>query len=551
MCGICGAIAKDGRSDTVATVLEMLKEMNHRGPDSVGLSWDGGSMTATDLDELLRKAKTTRAPRTLGQARLRITGGDRGLQPFVAPERGISLVFNGEIYNYRALLARLSDGGGDTDTDGEVLFRWVLREHDGDGARAIERTLPELDGVYAVAMMDQRGIYLCRDRVGVKQVYVGENDRMIGFASERKALWRVGMRSHRLNPGEMLRMDASTTLRKRLHSFSVLPIVYSDHERALGVYRSALTEAIRKRVAGHRRVGVLFSGGVDSVLVARVAADLCEEVTGYAGGVPGSPDLTHAEAAARGIGLPLRVKYLDAPMVEKILPATVAAIEDSDLMQVEVALPMYAALSLAREDGIRVMLSGQGADELFAGYEWYPPIFRDRGEKELLSCMWDDICNLYRDTLEREDKMSMAHSIELRVPFLDLSLIREAMMISPSLKIDAESASPDPLRKRLHRDLALSLGVPRDIAMRPKDGAQHGSGIHRFLEGLACARHPVAPPRRLDLDELEQRGSAFRHSGIDVHGDTYGSPEARAYVAEAAYKVFSRVLEAPPAGQSA
>ena len=188
------------------------------------------------------------------------------------------------------------------------------------------------------------------------------------------------------------------------------------------------------------------------------------------------------------------------------------------------------------------MLTGQGADELFAGYEWYPPILAEQGEDALLSAMWGDLSNLYRDTLEREDKMSMAHSIELRVPFLDPAVIAEAMRISPSLKFDATANGHDPLCKRLHRDLALDMGVPLAIAMRLKDGAQHGSGIHVALENVAKRSALPSDKKPILMDEPELRGSAFRHGGIDVRGNLYGSQEARAYVAQAARTVFEPML---------
>jgi asparagine synthase (glutamine-hydrolysing) len=542
VCGICGAVAKDGTSDTAGQVLLMLKEMSHRGPDSAGIAWDGGTVTAPTMAELLRRAENVRAPRTLGHARLRITGGDRGLQPFFDAARRLSLVFNGEIYNFKALMEKHPDWH--SDTDGEVLFRVVAEHHTGDLVAAVREAATVLDGVYAFSAMDRDSVVLIRDRVGVKQVYFGENERLVAFASERKALWQIGLRSRRLNPGEILHISPAGATRIPRGFFPVLAVVYTNRAQALPAYRRVIVEAVRKRVEGHRKVGVLFSGGVDSVLVAKIAAQFCHNVTGYIGGVPGSPDLAHAVEAARAIGLPLRVRELDGPAIRELVPETIAAIEDGDLMQVEVAVPMYAALRLAREDGVRVMLTGQGADELFAGYEWYPPILAEQGEAALLAAMWGDLSNLYRDTLEREDKMSMAHSIELRVPFLDPSVITEAMRISPSLKIDTAARGRDPLRKRLHRELALEMGVPRSIAMRLKDGAQHGSGIHVALEKVAKESAPSPERQPISLDEPEQRGSAFRHGGIDVREGIYGSPEARAYVSRAARRVFEPILGA-------
>jgi asparagine synthase (glutamine-hydrolysing) len=546
MCSICGVIAKDEGEDGIVPTLEMLDAMGHRGPDSAGLAWDEGVVTASGVNSLIRKATSISGPRAVGHARLRITGGDGGLQPFVGGNDSLSLVFNGEIYNYDHLgNHQLNLEPSELDSDGEVLFRLIEREHDGDGKEALIGTIPALDGVYAMALMDEKSIVLYRDKLGIKQVYYGESGSHHAFASERKALWRLGMRSRRLNPGHLLRLDPDTAHTHEVETFAMLPIVHHEAAEAMAGYERVLMEAVRKRIRGHRRVGVLFSGGVDSVMVAQVASKLGVEVIGYIGGVPGSPDLKAAAEAADTMGIPLRARYLRTDDIRELLPPTIEAIEDRDLMQVEVALPMFGALELAKQDGIRVMLTGQGADELFGGYEWYPPILNRRGERALLTSMWNDIQNLYRDTLEREDKMSMWHSIELRVPFLDPALIRQAMMTSPWLKINRSNGSHDRFGKRLHREMALKLGVPRSVAYRLKDGAQHGSGIHEAIEGIALGTDPsgVEP---LELDEPELRGSAFRYEGIDVEEGSYGAPAAQALVDEIAREVFSPVLSKIP-----
>jgi len=221
VCGICGAVAKDGKSDTAASVLLMLKEMSHRGPDSAGIAWDGGSLTAPTLARLLAGARAIGVPRTLGHARLRITGGDRGLQPFFDSARKLILVFNGEIYNFKALIGQHTEWG--SDTDGEVLFRAVAENHTGDLVDAVRAAVPALDGVYAFSAMDQDSVVLARDRVGVKQVYFGEDERLVAFASERKALWRIGLRSQRLNPGEILLIRRSGVTRMPQSFFPILP----------------------------------------------------------------------------------------------------------------------------------------------------------------------------------------------------------------------------------------------------------------------------------------------------------------------------------------
>ena len=113
-------------------------------------------------------------------------------------------------------------------------------------------------------------------------------------------------------------------------------------------------------------------------------------------------------------------------------------IEDSNAGQVEVALPVYAAVKLAHEDGIKVMLTGQGADELFGGYSWYAKVVEKEGYKMLRRHMIEDLLLLYKETLEREDKITMAHSIELREPFLDPEVIKVALATSLRSMLRAE-----------------------------------------------------------------------------------------------------------------
>jgi asparagine synthase (glutamine-hydrolysing) len=334
----------------------------------------------------------------------------------------------------------------------------------------------------------------------------------------------------------------------RAHTPRNVSIAYREHDTALHAYREALFDAVRKRVQGHERVGVLFSGGVDSCMVARIASMFCDEVIAYVGGVEGAPDLAHAQQAAAEMNLPLRTHHLSEEALEELMPEVVAAIEDRSLIQVEVALPMFAALKLAKEDGIRVVLSGQGADEIFAGYEWYPRIFTDEGEAALIRAMRSDLSNLYRDSLEREDKVSMWHSIELRVPFLDPHVIDEAMRITPALKLHQDGDGIDRLGKRLHRELALEVGVPERIAMRAKDGAQHGSGIHEAVEQLAEDLPTTGDGAPVDLDENELRGSAFRHGGIDVEQEVYGAEQAQELVDDVAGEVFEDALRARDTG---
>jgi asparagine synthase (glutamine-hydrolysing) len=205
------------------------------------------------------------------------------------------------------------------------------------------------------------------------------------------------------------------------------------------------------------------------------------EVECYTCGVEGSSDLEFAKQIARRLGLSLKANELSEKRVEQLVPEIIRVIEDSNAGQVEVALPVYGAVELAKKDGIRIMLTGQGADELFGGYGWYANVAKREGYKKLRRRMMEDLSLLYKETLEREDKITMAHSVELREPFLDMGVVAASMAMDLRLNV-----KPDDLfGKRVHRRLAERLGIPRDIAFRVKEAAQHGSGVHDMLESIA------------------------------------------------------------------
>jgi asparagine synthase (glutamine-hydrolysing) len=201
-------------------------------------------------------------------------------------------------------------------------------------------------------------------------------------------------------------------------------------------------------------------------------------------------------------------------MVEAILPEIIRNVEESGLLQVEVAIPMYLAAKLAAGDGIRVMFTGQAADELFAGYPWYNDVLEEFGYLRLHEKLWEDLTFLYTDTLEREDKLTMAHSIELRAPYLDRDVIQTAMRISPRLKLEGKN---DSLRKRVHRQAAVELGVPPYLAFRVKDPAQSGSGIHGTVERVARAHSGPVDQGLVDENIRRDKGSLYRY-GDDSYG---------------------------------
>lgn len=480
MCGIAGIISKDG-NDVSGTIKQMMETIRHRGPDGCGLLMGKTIQRGFSLEDINFDEKASVA---MGHTRLAIVGGESGQQPLQDCHKKLTVLSNGEIYNYRQLRKELeSEHYFETETDSETVVHLLEDAYQGDLESAVCEVLPKLDGVFALAVSDGDEIVVARDMLGVKQLYIGENEYYIAFASERKALWEVGIENEeRLLFGHVARFSKDgMVIKKALNPPVDEEVTTNEFEDAVNAYGQALVDAVRKRVSGLDRVGIIFSGGIDSVLIAKIASQFTDVVC-YTAGVKGSEDIKYARIAAQKIGVDIKTRELDLKDVESYIPKTIEAIEDRLFGQVKVAIPIYASVEMCHEDGVKVMLTGQGADELWGGYPWYRTIVEKEGYDSVREYMKGDILNLYKETLEREDKITMANSVELRVPFLDPQVIRVAMQTDDKLKIRSVN---DKLGKYIHRELPKIMGVPEELADRAKDAAQHGSGVHKAILDIA------------------------------------------------------------------
>lgn len=509
MCGICGfwSPMPQGASET----LSMLSRMEHRGPDAAGILANGRAYLGSSPKELIEACEGLSRV-SLGHTRLEIMGeGKKGVQPFSSCRGKLWLSANGEIYNHegiRAMLDTAHDFKGASDN--EVVLHLIEEMNQGDLFEAVRRVMPLLDGMYAFAVTDGDSLVLARDAVGKKPLYF-HPALPLTFASERKAFqalegFKGGLR--RLTPGHALGIGPKGLRYERVLSLEAPPVSVVDRKIALEGYRNRLQGAIEKRLYGLNRVGVLFSGGIDSVVVARALQMAGIAIQCYCVGKSESLDMKMAPQAADALGLPLKTLALESELSEGLLKEIVRAIELAGPIQVEAAIPMYLAARMCSQDGIKVMFTGQGADELFAGYSWYNDVVYDFGYPVLQSKMWEDIQALYQDTLEREDRMAMAHGIELRAPFLDGDLMRFVMQIAPTMKIHRNR---DPLRKRLHRELARLLGIPESVAFREKVRAQDGTGVRGLLYDHARGQMAEAVASGNGKEALLDFGSNYRY----------------------------------------
>ena len=523
MSSICGHFVNNNKIKST-DIYDMLKKMEHRGPDTHGVYLDGRLVKVDDVDEL-KEDLSNESHIALGHSRLRIVGSEKMTQPYISCDRKLALIHNGEIYNYQKLRTLLyKQHEIKTSSDSEIIVHLLEEVYQGDLLDATKKIIGLLDGTYSLAVTDGESIVVARDPIGKTPLYYITNGNVTYFASEKKALWNGKDTPKRLNPGDILNIDNSgVEVSEGFHlQFPQVDIV--DFREAVESYKYALIESVKKRLTGLSvsRIGVIFSGGIDSVLISKLLQREGKNIICYCTGTEESGDIIAARSVAKDLGLELKTTIITEAMVEDILPEVIRNVEESGLLQVEVAIPMYLAAKLAAEDDIRVMFTGQAADELFAGYPWYKDVLNDFGYVRLHEKLWEDLILSYTDTLEREDKLTMAHSIELRAPYLDKYLIQTVMRMSPRLKIQDKN---DNLRKTVHREAAVELGIPPYIAFRAKNPAQSGSGIHEIVEKIA-KRHISGIDHDLVNENINRdKGSIYRYGE-----EMYGDDAARIYV---------------------
>ena len=474
MCGIAG-ITGDNISEKL---YKMIISIKHRGPDGSG-AFVNNKVIYDNLDNL----KVPQGKFGMGQNLLSIVGCE-GSQPLIRDN--MVLVCNGEIYNFRELKKQFKDEFK-SDSDCEVILSLIKRFHNSPLFEAVEKAIKYLDGDYAFAVYDGENFAAVRDMVGVKPLYFGEDKdkNIFAFASERKAIWKIGINNvETLNPdsmiynGKLLKLKDNLEKRINLEASESQKSPYLSKNEFKEQLKNNLVKSVEKRARGLKEVGILFSAGIDSTILAKIADDLGIKTTLYCVGHENSIDIKFAKKTAQKMNLPLKTKFIDLEDVKNYLTPVLDAIEEFNIMKIGVGMPAYIAAEMAHEEGLKVMLSGQGADELFAGYNRYLGFYEEKGEltQEDLK---KDILNLYHVNLQRDDAVTMANSIELRVPYLDLDIINTAINIPMKYKINGKT---DKLRKCILREVGAELGIPAEIVNRPKKAAQYGSGIHKMLK---------------------------------------------------------------------
>jgi asparagine synthase (glutamine-hydrolysing) len=417
----------------------MVSRIAHRGPDAQA-TWVGANSA-------------------LGHARLSILDIARGAQPMSDPKSRSRIVFNGEIYNYAELRKGLGSRAFRTNSDTEVLL--ALHDDNPDPLR----WLPKLDGMFAFAIVSPRGLTLARDPLGVKPLYLGWKGSEVMFASEIKAL--VGLADHicEFPPGHVF--TPGIGLRRYFRLGTGQQQEY-DAEVVIDETRDRLERAVETRMLADVPVGAFLSGGLDSSLIAALAKRHTPDLHTFCVGLEGAEDIEAAQVAARHIGSRHFERVFTMDDAIRALPKIIYHLESFDCALVRSAVANYFLAELA-SDHVKVVLSGEGADELFAGYAYLRRLRPFELKRELIR----STLALHNTNLQRCDRISMAHGLEVRVPFLDdLNVVEYAFRTPVQFKISPVKVTD----KWVLRKVADGL-LPEAIVHRPKLKFAEGAGL--------------------------------------------------------------------------
>ena len=458
MCGIVCVFDTKQKNEVIRPqILEMSKKIRHRGPD-----WSG----IYQHDNVI-----------FSHERLAIVDPTSGKQPLFTKDKKVALAVNGEIYNHQELRFEFPDYEFLTQSDCEVILALYRR----DGKNFLEK----LNGIFAFALYDEdNDAYLIgRDHMGIVPLYMGwDKNGSFYVASELKSLEGVCNKIEEFLPGHFLYSKDGQELQQWYTRDWIDFDNVKDNETDISAIRKGLEEAVHRQLMSDVPYGVLLSGGLDSTIIAAVTAKFARQriesgdtqeawyprLHSFAVGLEGSPDLAAARKAADHIGsVHHEIKYTVQEGLDAIKDV-IYHLETYDVTTIRASTPMYLLARVIKSMGIKMVLSGEGSDELFGGYLYFhkapsaqafhEETVRKLGKLHLYDCL-------------RANKSLMAWGIEGRVPFLDKEFMDVAMTINPKDKM----ITPERMEKWVLRKAFEDL-LPESIAWRQKEQFSDGVG---------------------------------------------------------------------------
>lgn len=469
MCGIVGIFNIAEQSDALRQkALRMSKKIRHRGPDWSGIYCGGSAILAHE--------------------RLSIVDPESGRQPLFSPDGKQVLAVNGEIYNHKDIRRQYKDRYAfQTGSDCEVILALYRQWRDsvGDGSSVSPVSfLESLSGIFAFALYDEARdeFIIARDPIGVIPLYIGyDGDGKVYVASELKALEGQCERYEPFQPGCYYWSRTPGVRRYYVRDWMNYGNV-KDNEASADDIQNALEDAVRRQLMSDVPYGVLLSGGLDSSVISAIAQKYAPHrieddsrspaywprLHSFAVGLKGAPDLEKARMVAEHIGtVHHEINYTIQEGLDAIRDV-IYYTETYDVTTVRASTPMYLLARVIKSMGIKMVLSGEGADEIFGGYlyfhkaptaeEFHDETVRKLGKLHLYDCL-------------RANKSLSAWGVEGRVPFLDKEFLDVAMRLNPAAKM----CPGREIEKRIVREAFASM-LPEAVAWRQKEQFSDGVG---------------------------------------------------------------------------
>ena len=491
MCGIVAILnVKWQTQELRQKALKMSQKIRHRGPDWSGIYCGGSAILAHE--------------------RLSIVDPESGGQPLYSPDRKQVLAVNGEIYNHQEIRRRYAGRYEfQTGSDCEVIL--ALYRDKGIGF------LEDLSGIFAFVLYDEERdeFLIARDPIGVIPLYIGyDNDGTVYVASELKALEGQCEHYEPFLPGHYYWSKEPGMKRYYQRDWFEYESV-KDNEASVEVIHDALEDAVRRQLMSDVPYGVLLSGGLDSSVISAIAQKFSEHriednsrtraywprLHSFAVGLKGAPDLAKARLVADHIGtVHHEINYTIQEGLDAIRDV-IYYIETYDVTTVRASTPMYLLARVIKSMGIKMVLSGEGADEIFGGYLYFhkAPSARDFHEETVRK-----LSKLHLYDCLRANKSLSAWGVEGRVPFLDKEFLDVAMRTNP----EAKMCPGKTIEKKIVREAFADL-LPEEVAWRQKEQFSDGVG-YSWIDTLkaittvavtdeqmahAAERFPINPPK--------------------------------------------------------